>query len=127
MLGRELEGRANKLVRESKERAEKAKRQAEKERILRQRQEDRQRQFEEQKLRQRLAEEAAVETVSPIVLPQRRLRQSNTDQQAHPHLWRTGAPETRRGLGQKQRRMVAGAADGCAAPRWRCGANGDQA
>ncbi len=65
MLGRELEGRANKLVRESKERAEKAKRQAEKERILRQRQEDRQRLFEEQKRQQRLAEEAAVEAVSP--------------------------------------------------------------
>ncbi len=65
MLGRELEGRANKLVRESKERAEKAKRQAEKERILRQRQEDRQKLFEEQKRQQRLAEEAAVEAVSP--------------------------------------------------------------
>lgn len=61
MLGRELEGRANKLVRESKERAEKAKRQAEKERILRQRQEDRQQLFEEHKRQQRLAEEAAVE------------------------------------------------------------------
>ena len=66
MLGRELEGRANKLVRESKERAEKAKRQAEKERILRQRQEDRQKLFEEQKRQQRLAEEAAVEAVSPV-------------------------------------------------------------
>lgn len=64
MIGRELEHRANKLVRESKERAEKAKRQAEKERILRQRQDDRQRQFEEQKKQQRLAEEAAVEAVS---------------------------------------------------------------
>ena len=64
MIGRELEHRANKLVRESKERAEKAKRQAEKERILRQRQDDRQRQFEEQKRQQRLAEEAAVEAVS---------------------------------------------------------------
>ena len=64
MIGRELEHRANKLVRESKERAEKAKRQAEKERILRQRQDDRQRQFEEQKRQQRLAEEAAAEAVS---------------------------------------------------------------
>lgn len=64
MLGRELEGRANKLVRESKERAEKAKRQAEKEKLLRQRQEERQRQFEEQKRQQRLAEQAAVEAVS---------------------------------------------------------------
>ncbi|KAL3156062.1 hypothetical protein ABBQ32_013050 [Trebouxia sp. C0010 RCD-2024] len=61
MLGRELENRANKLVRESKERAEKAKRQAEKERIVRQRQDERQRQFEEQKRQQRLAEEAAAE------------------------------------------------------------------
>lgn len=61
MLGRELEGRANKLLRESKERAEKAKRQAEKEKLLRQRQEERQRQFEEQKRQQRLAEQAAVE------------------------------------------------------------------
>ena len=64
MLGRELEGRANKLLRDSKERVDKAKRQAEKERILRQRQEDRQRQFEEQKRQQRLAEEAAAEAVS---------------------------------------------------------------
>lgn len=64
MLGRELENRANKLVRESKERAEKAKRQAEKERIVRQRQDERQRQFEEQKRQQRLAEEAAAEAVS---------------------------------------------------------------
>lgn len=64
MIGRELEHRAYKLVRESKERAEKAKRQAEKERILRQRQDDRQRQFEEQKKQQRLAEETAVEAVS---------------------------------------------------------------
>ena len=64
MLGRELENRANKLVRESKERAEKAKRQAEKERILRQRQDERQRQLEEQKRQQRLAEEAAIEAVS---------------------------------------------------------------
>lgn len=64
MLGRELEGRANKLLRESKERAEKAKRQAEKEKLLRQRQEERQRQFEEQKRQQRLAEQAAVEAVS---------------------------------------------------------------
>ena len=64
MLGRELEIRANKLVKESKERAEKAKRQAEKERILRQRQEDRQRQLDEQKRQQRIAEEAAAEAVS---------------------------------------------------------------
>ena len=67
MLGRELENRANKLVRESKERAEKAKRQAEKERILRQRQDERQRQFEEQRSQQRLAEEAAVEAVSVCI------------------------------------------------------------
>ena len=64
MLGRELEGRANKLVRESKERAEKARRQAEKERILRQRQEDRQKEFDEQKRQQRLVDEAAAEAVS---------------------------------------------------------------
>lgn len=63
MLGRELESRANRLVKGSKERAEKAKRQAEKERILRQQQEERQRQFEEQKRQQRLAEEAAAEAV----------------------------------------------------------------
>ena len=63
MLGRELQSRANRLVKDSKERADKAKRQAEKERILRQRQEERQRQFEEQKRQQRLAEEAATEAV----------------------------------------------------------------
>ena len=63
MLGRELEGRANKLVRESKERAEKARRQAEKERILKARQEERKRQHEEQQHQLRVAEAAAFEAV----------------------------------------------------------------
>lgn len=68
MLGRELDSRANKLVRESKERAEVAKRQADKEKILRARQEERRRQFEEQQRQQRLAEAAAIEAVSVQLL-----------------------------------------------------------
>ena len=102
MLGRELEGRANKLVRESKERAEKARRQAEKERILKARQDERLRLHEEQQQQQRLQVAAAIESVRPLLRSccQRSFLATTTSRRIR-LCFNTGTPETRRGTGEK--------------------------